>query len=211
MYSEPGYTRDRQLKGISVTVLDFGGQVLDETRIFAPTAVQQHLIEHIAARAFSAFPMHGFTVRWPGGRPIPLGTSLDPLTAQNIILQMYHADEGDSSWQWRIVEEEVTGRSTYMYAVEANIHQQVNGGGEQREQDWDTSTHGSRGDEGEKVRDDGDKGYLCTICLDTEVDLLVEISCKHCFHQMCLQRWLQWQNKCPVCRKENPQILERES
>ncbi|KAI8511879.1 hypothetical protein Bbelb_109790 [Branchiostoma belcheri] len=139
------------LSGISVTVLDFGGQVLDETRIFAPTAVQQHLIEHIAARAFSAFPMHGFTVRWPGGRPIPLGTSLDPLTAQNIILQMYHADEGDSSWQWRIVEEEVTGRSTYMYAVEANIHQQVNGGGEQREQDWDTSTHGSRGDEGRKI------------------------------------------------------------
>ncbi|XP_078572688.1 uncharacterized protein LOC144859695 [Branchiostoma floridae x Branchiostoma japonicum] len=194
-------------RGISVTVLDFGGQVLGQTRIFAPTTVQEHLLEHVAALAFAACPMHGFTIRWPGGRTVPLGTLLDPHTAQNIILQMHHADEGDGTWQWRIVEICVGGRSAY--TVEVNIHQQVSDGQAHSEQDWDRSTSesGSRGDGEEKVKDGDGKGSdMCTICLDADkVDLVVKTLCKHCFHQMCLRRWLDCDNRCPICRKSDPQ------
>ncbi|XP_066302380.1 enolase-phosphatase E1-like [Branchiostoma lanceolatum] len=197
-------------RGISVTVLDIGGQVLDQTRIFGPTTVQEHLLMNTAARAFAAGPMHGFTVRWPGGRTVPLGTCLDPHTAQNIILQMYHADEGGGTWQWRIVEISVGGISTY--TVEVNIHQQANDGQECSEQDWpipwDSSEHGSRGHEEEKVKDEDGKGsgYLCTICMDVDnKDSVEETLCRHCFHRGCLRRWLEYQNKCPVCRNSNPQ------
>eukprot|EP00058_Branchiostoma_floridae_P016595 XP_002602083.1 hypothetical protein BRAFLDRAFT_98935 [Branchiostoma floridae] len=100
--------------------------------------------------------MHGFTIRWPGGRTVPLGTLLDPHTAQNIILQMHHADEGDGTWQWRIVEILVGGRSAY--TVEVNIHQQVSDGQSHSEQDWDRSEPGSTGDEEEKVKDGDGKG-----------------------------------------------------
>ena len=45
---------------------------------------------------------------------------------------------------------------------------------------------------------DGD----CCICLkkiDTDETIT---NCKHYFHKKCLNQWIEYNNKCPVCRKE---------
>ena len=41
----------------------------------------------------------------------------------------------------------------------------------------------------------------CCICLDT-IDPMVMYGtkCKHFFHEMCLQRWKQTKESCPLCR-----------
>ncbi|CAH0559960.1 unnamed protein product [Brassicogethes aeneus] len=42
----------------------------------------------------------------------------------------------------------------------------------------------------------------CAICLeDFETR---ELSCGHVFHTKCISKWLQYNNTCPFCRKENP-------
>ena len=45
---------------------------------------------------------------------------------------------------------------------------------------------------------DGD----CCICLKKiDADETITI-CKHYFHKKCLNQWIEYNNKCPVCRKE---------
>tara|TARA_B100000902_G_scaffold341742_1_gene345347 strand:+ start:119 stop:460 length:342 start_codon:yes stop_codon:yes gene_type:complete len=39
----------------------------------------------------------------------------------------------------------------------------------------------------------------CPICLDTLEDTSTT-SCGHAFHPACLERWLQVNNQCPMCR-----------
>lgn len=53
----------------------------------------------------------------------------------------------------------------------------------------------------------------CNICLDKYVDneMIVELKCKHLFHDFCIYSWLSKQSyKCPVCRMEqgNPEKID---
>ncbi|GIL59455.1 hypothetical protein Vafri_14144 [Volvox africanus] len=45
-------------------------------------------------------------------------------------------------------------------------------------------------------------GELCTVCHDafTHGVEVVELPCRHCFHEDCIMPWLRQQNTCPVCR-----------
>lgn len=44
----------------------------------------------------------------------------------------------------------------------------------------------------------------CPICLETFKckDKALFLSCNHYFHEICIKRWFQEQNFCPVCRQE---------
>ncbi|GLI71449.1 hypothetical protein VaNZ11_016664 [Volvox africanus] len=45
-------------------------------------------------------------------------------------------------------------------------------------------------------------GELCTVCHDAfeHGAEVVELPCRHCFHEDCIMPWLRQQNTCPVCR-----------
>jgi hypothetical protein len=41
----------------------------------------------------------------------------------------------------------------------------------------------------------------CTICLlEYKEETKTETKCHHIFHQECLDRWLETNNSCPLCR-----------
>lgn len=52
-------------------------------------------------------------------------------------------------------------------------------------------------------------GSECPICLFPleENDSVMVTPCHHCFHQECLERWMEQQLVCPVCRSELPSSL----
>lgn len=49
-------------------------------------------------------------------------------------------------------------------------------------------------------------GEACTVCHDEFLPGLqvVQLPCKHCFHEACIRPWLEGHNTCPVCRTELP-------
>ena len=61
------------------------------------------------------------------------------------------------------------------------------------------------------------KGLTCNICLNQfELDeCVVELDCKHGFHENCIIHWLKMNNTCPVCRSElesnNPEYERRKN
>lgn len=61
------------------------------------------------------------------------------------------------------------------------------------------------------------KGKECNICLSQfELDdCLVELDCKHEFHEKCIIHWLKMNNTCPICRSElesnNPEYERRKN
>ncbi|KAI8489894.1 hypothetical protein Bbelb_322550 [Branchiostoma belcheri] len=165
----------RTERGMTVTVLGLGEQVVSQTRVYDPTTLQEHILEHTAEQAFAKYPMDGFTVKMPGGRTVPLEMPLDPWssTFQNIIFQLHPANHGDSTWLWRVTHSENTGGGTY--SVEVNMHNV--GRGLTRVPD---------------NPDDRGSGLDCCICQDTQAGgTLVETSCGHKFHEVCLFKWLQ--------------------
>lgn len=51
----------------------------------------------------------------------------------------------------------------------------------------------------------GEDNKTCPICMEeyVETDRIIKVSaCKHCFHKQCLQRWLQVDRTCPLCRTD---------
>ena len=47
-----------------------------------------------------------------------------------------------------------------------------------------------------------DSGDVCPICYCEKLnngEILILLSCKHCFHKKCITAWI---NTCPVCRKK---------
>ena len=44
----------------------------------------------------------------------------------------------------------------------------------------------------------------CTICLDNfqKFDNIINLSCLHMFHENCINKWLNENNFCPICKKE---------
>ncbi|CAD8185966.1 unnamed protein product [Paramecium octaurelia] len=50
-----------------------------------------------------------------------------------------------------------------------------------------------------------DEKVECSICLKLviENEIASQIrECKHTFHQLCLQKWYNINNKCPLCRQQ---------
>ena len=43
----------------------------------------------------------------------------------------------------------------------------------------------------------------CSICCEEykNSDTLIELSCRDCYHEECIVRWLKEENMCPVCKK----------
>ena len=35
---------------------------------------------------------------------------------------------------------------------------------------------------------------------------LMKTPCKHIFHNICLEKWLEFKNECPYCRREIPPL-----
>lgn len=53
--------------------------------------------------------------------------------------------------------------------------------------------------------------HTCSICLETSStrDCLIELPCKHAFHENCILEWFQQQSICPICRNEvKPEVSE---
>lgn len=49
------------------------------------------------------------------------------------------------------------------------------------------------------------KSVLCSICCETILDELISpLKCHHIFHTSCLEEWVKYKAKCPVCRKDIP-------
>ena len=42
---------------------------------------------------------------------------------------------------------------------------------------------------------------ICPICLDPTERIYFGTACNHYFHSDCIQNWLKYSMKCPVCRK----------
>jgi hypothetical protein len=42
----------------------------------------------------------------------------------------------------------------------------------------------------------------CTVCMDmvTKSEDVIELPCKHIFHEVCIEKWFQSRNTCPNCR-----------
>eukprot|EP00457_Paulinella_chromatophora_P008973 gb/GEZN01009023.1/.p1 GENE.gb/GEZN01009023.1/~~gb/GEZN01009023.1/.p1 ORF type:complete len:268 (-),score=30.33 gb/GEZN01009023.1/:362-1165(-) len=62
-----------------------------------------------------------------------------------------------------------------------------------------------------KVLNSVEAGTLCTICQDSLQDAenhehrkVIELPCKHLYHEECLFSWLSVRNTCPVCRFSLP-------
>jgi hypothetical protein len=49
---------------------------------------------------------------------------------------------------------------------------------------------------------DGEKD-LCTICYCEfeELEKVMELKCKHLYHEECIVKWLEKNPKCPVCKQ----------
>lgn len=65
-------------------------------------------------------------------------------------------------------------------------------------------------DKFKKVTFDKEKNILlsnddkCSICCEVykNNDKLIQLDCKHCFHEKCIKKWLlEESNKCPLCNK----------
>lgn len=44
----------------------------------------------------------------------------------------------------------------------------------------------------------------CSICLNMISQEKKRLSCNHCFHNNCILKWLERDNRCPICRKIEP-------
>lgn len=45
------------------------------------------------------------------------------------------------------------------------------------------------------------KKHYCTICLDKNKEKIIKFDiCKHKFHKICIEEWIQNNNTCPLCR-----------
>ncbi|GMR32711.1 hypothetical protein PMAYCL1PPCAC_02906, partial [Pristionchus mayeri] len=66
-----------------------------------------------------------------------------------------------------------------------------------------------------KKVEETDKGHdSCPICLaafeEDKECTLIEMPCKHLFHEKCVLAWLKQTNSCPSCRMKMPDPLEEE-
>ena len=44
--------------------------------------------------------------------------------------------------------------------------------------------------------------FVCSICLDSNIDDIVKLECEHLFHKNCIIQWVDIKNDCPICREK---------
>ena len=42
----------------------------------------------------------------------------------------------------------------------------------------------------------------CSICLNYLIENISILSCGHQFHKKCIEKWMTFSNKCPLCRNQ---------
>ena len=42
----------------------------------------------------------------------------------------------------------------------------------------------------------------CCICLENGSNKFLKLDCEHLFHDMCIKRWIEEHNSCPICRED---------
>ncbi len=42
---------------------------------------------------------------------------------------------------------------------------------------------------------------VCPICIDKLEENVKKLVCNHCFHEKCINSWVDFNNKCPLCRR----------
>lgn len=42
----------------------------------------------------------------------------------------------------------------------------------------------------------------CSICYEDLIIEVVELECKHIYHKVCIDKWLQDHTTCPLCRND---------
>jgi hypothetical protein len=52
------------------------------------------------------------------------------------------------------------------------------------------------------------KNLSCSICFEEYIkkSQVSVLSCEHCFHKNCIQKWAEKNNSCPICREIIPTI-----
>lgn len=40
----------------------------------------------------------------------------------------------------------------------------------------------------------------CSICFESLKTGIIKTDCKHTFHKLCLDKWIDFNNNCPLCR-----------
>ncbi len=55
-----------------------------------------------------------------------------------------------------------------------------------------------------------DNDHICAICLETIKDKCIptELECSHCYCYVCIYRWKNKNNNCPICRKKISHVSE---
>tara|TARA_B100001094_G_C17382007_1_gene417330 strand:- start:101 stop:346 length:246 start_codon:yes stop_codon:yes gene_type:complete len=49
----------------------------------------------------------------------------------------------------------------------------------------------------------------CSICLETNDSKTRKLECKHKFHQNCIEKWLENNNRCPMCNQQALPLKEQ--
>lgn len=52
----------------------------------------------------------------------------------------------------------------------------------------------------ERIRVSENESLTCSICWEPITDISLRLPCRHSFHESCIQRWLDTNASCPVCR-----------
>ena len=52
----------------------------------------------------------------------------------------------------------------------------------------------------EQKKDDLINFTKCTICLQSNKEDIIKLTCGHLFHKDCLEKWMNYDTICPICR-----------
>lgn len=52
----------------------------------------------------------------------------------------------------------------------------------------------------ERIPVSANESLTCSICWDPITEISLRLPCRHSFHESCIQRWLDTNASCPVCR-----------
>ena len=50
------------------------------------------------------------------------------------------------------------------------------------------------------------KNYISSLKYSHKRTNLMKTPCNHIFHNICLEKWLEFKNECPYCRREIPPL-----
>lgn len=48
----------------------------------------------------------------------------------------------------------------------------------------------------------------CSVCLSQKEGTLIELECRHSFHESCVAHWMDTRGTCPVCRHKESNVQD---